>query len=267
MVNADDFGFTHDVNAGIVQAHTQGVLTATTLMANGTAFDHAVRLAREHPRLDVGCHLVLVGGRSVRLPDQMLPETPGRLVHVLATGRLSVYEELLAQVERILAAGLRPVHLDTHKHTHVLPPVLRAVAKLSREFGIPWVRRPFDFPLTGLAAEVPWTKRVTAGMLRLARFDSGRVLRHYGCRATDHFAGFRLTGRFHARQLVSLIQQLPAGVTEFMCHPGLLGPELQAASTRLKQSRVDELHALIAPEVRQALKQGGVRLVSYRDLM
>ncbi len=65
MVNADDFGFTPDVNAGIVEAHRRGILTATTLMANGDAFDDAVRLARETPTLDIGCHLVLIGGRSL----------------------------------------------------------------------------------------------------------------------------------------------------------------------------------------------------------
>ena len=65
VVNADDFGFTPDVNAGIVEAHRDGILTATTLMANGDAFEDAVRLARETPTLDIGCHLVLIGGRSL----------------------------------------------------------------------------------------------------------------------------------------------------------------------------------------------------------
>ena len=62
VVNADDFGFTPDVNEGIVEAHRHGILTATTLMANGAAFEDAVRLARERPTLDIGCHLVLIGG-------------------------------------------------------------------------------------------------------------------------------------------------------------------------------------------------------------
>ena len=65
VVNADDFGFTRDVNDGIIEAHRNGILTATTLMANGDAFEHAVRLAHENPTLDTGCHLVLVQGNSV----------------------------------------------------------------------------------------------------------------------------------------------------------------------------------------------------------
>ena len=64
-VNADDFGFTRDVNAGIIEGHRNGILTSTTLMANGVEFDDAVRLAREHPTLDIGVHFVLVSGHSV----------------------------------------------------------------------------------------------------------------------------------------------------------------------------------------------------------
>jgi len=241
VVNADDFGFTRDVNQGIVEAHRRGILTATTLMANGAAFDDAVRLARETPSLDVGCHLVLVGGPSLLDPARPLPGSVPRLLAALAGGRLRLYDELAAQVRRILEAGLRPTHLDTHKHTHVLPPVLNAVARLSREFGIPWVRRPVGNPFLG-------------------------VLRRSGCRITDHFSGFRLTGRFHTRQLVEVIHALPAGTTEFMCHPGFCTDELRRASTRLKDSRQRELEALTAPETRRALEDAAVELVSYRDL-
>ena len=79
VVNADDFGFTPDVNSGIVEAHRRGILTATTLMANGDAFDDAVRLAREAPSLDVGCHLVLIGGLSL-VTGKPFPATVAQLL-------------------------------------------------------------------------------------------------------------------------------------------------------------------------------------------
>jgi len=151
IVNADDFGFTRDVNQGILQAHQQGILTATTLMANGPAFADAVRLAKENPTLDIGCHLVLVG-------DPPFPPTLAQLVPAVMLGRIRIYEELSVQVRRIQDAGLTPTHLDTHKHTHLLPQVLDAVARISQEFGIPWVRRPFDFP--GQPGGVGWTSRL-----------------------------------------------------------------------------------------------------------
>jgi chitin disaccharide deacetylase len=246
VVNADDFGFTADVNEGIVEAHQRGILTSTTLMANGDAFDDAVRLASRNPALDVGCHLVLIGGRSTLPPYNPLPASVPHLLGWIVSRRIAIYDELAAQVRKILAAGFSPTHLDTHKHTHLAPPVLDAVARVAQEFGIPWVRRPFQIPF-----------------LR-SRFH--RVLADRHCRTTDHFVGFQLTGRFRAPELVQLIHHLPDGTTEFMCHPGHCRAELRNAATRLKESREQELLALISPEARQALANSQVQLVNYRVL-
>ena len=263
LVNADDFGFTRDVNSGIVEAHTQGILTATTLMANGAAFDDAVKLAAENPALDVGCHLVLVGGASL-VTGKPFPLTVRQLLEAILLRRIDPYLELKAQIERIVDAGLRPVHMDTHKHTHLFPPVLDAVARLSGEFGIRWIRRPFDFPVE--PGGLPLSKRLVSKAFGLVRPRLERVLRMHGCRSTDHFAGFSLTGRFTAPDVVELIRALPGGSTEFMVHPGHCTDELRAARTRLKESRANELAALVAPEVRSALDQYGVRLSGYRGL-
>ena len=259
VVNADDFGFTHDVNQGIVEAHRQGILTATTLMATGAAFDDAVRLARENPALDVGVHLVLVG-------EPPFPATVAQFTRAAAFGRIRIYDQLQTQVRRILDAGLEPTHLDTHKHTHLLPPVLEAVAQVSEEYKIPWVRRPFDLPLTPAGPGVTWAKQATSKSLSIVRGHFARVLARHGCRSTDHFAGFQITGRYAAVDLARLIRALPEGSTEFMCHPGLCGDELRGARTRLKESREQELRALTSPEVRAALIESGVELVSYRAL-
>ena len=257
VVNADDFGFTRDVNAGIVEAHRNGILTATTLMATGGAFDDAVRLARENPTLDIGCHLVLVGSPG-------FPATVPGLVRAVAERRIPIYRELVNQVRRILDAGLHPTHLDAHKHTHLLPPVLDAVARISEEFGIPWVRRPFDFPMQANGAGLG--KRLVSRAFGLMRGRFERVLTAHHCRMTDHFAGFRITGNYDAAELLRLIGQLPEGSTEFMCHPGFCGEELRSAGTRLKESRERELRALTADEVRRGLTAAGVELTGYRDL-
>jgi predicted glycoside hydrolase/deacetylase ChbG (UPF0249 family) len=263
IVNADDFGFTRGVNAGIVAAHKQGILTATTLMANGDAFEDGVQLARETPSLDVGCHLVLIGGMSLAVPGKELPASPAALVRSVLAGKIPVYEELMAQVRKIVAAGIEPSHLDTHKHTHLLPQVLNAVARISEETGIRWVRRPFD---ARLVYRAPGKKKLIGGALRLLGGRTVAVLRKHGCRSTDHFAGFQITGRFTSKDLVNLFEQLPEGSTELMCHPGYNDPDLQAAPTRLKQSRADELAALTAPETIEAISKNGIRLVRYSDL-
>jgi predicted glycoside hydrolase/deacetylase ChbG (UPF0249 family) len=262
ITNADDFGFTRDVNDGIVEAHTHGILTATTLMANGDAFDHAVALAKATPSLDIGCHLVLVGGESLARPGVKLPDSVPALLAAVTTGAVDPYAELRPQIERVLAAGLQPSHLDTHKHTHLFPPVLSAVARLSEEFGIRWVRKPFD--AMGLEAKAPMSVRITSAGIGFRRFSFEAKLREHRCRATDHFFGFQITGRFGAAELAQVIAQLPEGTTEFMCHPGRLGEELRAAPTRLKESRQAELAALVAPEVRAALVANNVQLANFR---
>jgi predicted glycoside hydrolase/deacetylase ChbG (UPF0249 family) len=250
IVNADDFGFTRDVNAGIVEAHRAGVLTATTLMANGSAFDDAVRLARETPSLDVGCHLVLVQGPSL-ISGKPLPEKFPELAKALLLRRIDPYSELRPQVEKLLAAGIHPSHFDAHKHTHVLPPVFSAVVRLAREFAVPFIRLPFDagwLPVRGMDY---WYR----GWLRRA-----------GLRATDHFMGFRLTDSLSEGTFTEALKSLRPGSTEFMCHPGYLGPELRTAATRLKESRQRELEALTSSAVRELLSERGIRLTTYREL-
>jgi predicted glycoside hydrolase/deacetylase ChbG (UPF0249 family) len=248
VINADDFGFTSDVNAGIVHAHREGILTATTLMANGAAFDDAVRLAAENPELDVGCHLVLVQGYS-SVTGEPLPRKLQGVVIGVASGKLNPYVEFRSQIQRILDAGIRPSHLDTHKHTHILPAVFRAAVKLAAEFQIPFLRVPV--PAAGSNA------------IRRAYASAARIR---GICMTDHFAGFRLTGSLTEQTFAAALSSLREGTTEFMCHPGFLGPELQAAETRLKESRVRELEALISPRIRQILQANKIQLCNFRDI-
>ena len=239
IFNADDFGFTPDVNAGIVHCHRNGILRATTLMANGDAFDDAVRLARENPTLDIGCHLVLIQGRSLATGRE-LPVNWKQFLAALASRRLHPYREMRAQMEKIAAAGLRPSHLDTHKHTHVVPAVLSAVVRLAREFNVPFIRLPFD---------AGWNA------VRLLDRYGRRKLARAGVRATDHFLGFRLTDGLTEESLLGALRAIPNGSTEFMCHPGFLGPDLRHAETRLKETRERELAALTSSAVVAELKR------------
>jgi predicted glycoside hydrolase/deacetylase ChbG (UPF0249 family) len=262
-VNADDFGFTRDVNRGIVEAHVNGILTSTTIMANGREFADAVRLANEHPALDIGVHFVLVGGESVARPGVALPETVSDLIKALVMGRINPFEELRAQMEKVVAAGLKPTHFDTHKHTHLLPPVLDAVCRLAEEHGVKWVRRPFDFPIPPGPTGIPLSKRLVSRAMSSVRGLFHAKMAKHGCGSTDHFAGFQLTGRFTHDDVVHMIAKLPEGWTEFMVHPGFCTDELRSAPTRLKESREAELRALTDPAVREAAAKHGVELAGY----
>lgn len=262
-VNADDFGFTRDVNRGIVDAHLDGILTSTTIMANGVEFDDAIRLAHAHPTLDVGVHFVLVGGVSLLDRTREFPRSVLDLSVGVFRRRIDAYAELRAQILRVLDTGIRPTHVDTHKHTHLLPPVLDAVARLAQEFKVPWVRRPFDLPLRGAPADVPLMTRAVSGAFRGVRSQFHKKLTRHGCRTTDWFAGFQITGRLSAENVVHLLRNLPEGYTEFMVHPGYCTDELRAARTRLKESREAELRALTDPRVKEALREYGIELTPY----
>jgi predicted glycoside hydrolase/deacetylase ChbG (UPF0249 family) len=267
ITNADDFGFTRGVNAGIVEACRNGVLRSTTLMANGAAFDDAVQRARQTPGLDVGCHLVLIGGRAVAPPYAPLPRSTMELIWRLARGLSvgAVEQEFSAQIEKILAAGLQPTHLDTHKHTHLAPPVLEAVVRVARRYDIPWIRRPFDVPLPAVQGQAPLRRRAINRALRPLKRRFDRMIAETGCRATDHFAGFQLTAGYKARHLAGLIRALPEGLTEFMCHPGYCDDELRASPTRLTNSRETELRALLSSEIQATLEEAGVELTNFTE--
>lgn len=234
IVNADDFGFTAGTNLGIVEAHLHGILTATTLMANGAAFDHAVDLARATPSLDVGVHLVLWDDTGLRAGmPQRLPAFLRRAASMPSRDMDALFS---TQVEKILRAGIQPTHVDTHKHTHIVPRVMRAVERTAQRFGIAWVRRPL----------LPHTRRLA------------------GIRTTDHFLGLRLTGRMTRESLGLALQRVKPGLTELMCHPARYDADLEAAPTRLKQERQRELEALTAPEIRAQVVSSGIQLTCYR---
>jgi hopanoid biosynthesis associated protein HpnK len=284
IVNGDDFGLTRGVNAGIVRAFREGILTSTTLMANGDGFDDAVALARANPGLGVGCHLVLVGGPTVapagdvpsladnsgRLPASLLALV-GKLGCGLIHGR-DIEMELRAQIDRVRRAGIEPTHVDTHKHTHSHPRVMKALARVAGETGIRWVRRPFEDPRNFLGigthhnGRIPIKQRALVAAARAAAPLFRRLVKSHGLATPDHFYGLGATGRLEREAILGVLERLPDGTSELMCHPGICDADLERTPTRLKRQREAELAALTDASVREAAAERGIRLVSYREL-
>ncbi|MDE0102670.1 MAG: ChbG/HpnK family deacetylase [Bryobacterales bacterium] len=261
VVNADDFGFTEDVNEGILRGHLDGIVRSASLMANGAAFEDAVRIARRHPTLGVGCHLTLAQGESLSRPGTRLPSS---LLSLLASPPTfaEARREFQAQADRLLRSGIVPTHLDSHKHVHLLPSVLDAALTVATRVGVGWIRKPFDAPF-GLS---PGVRACLAVAVRPWRVPFEERVRKARCRTADYFAGFMATGRLDALWLARLLRRLPHGIGELVCHPGICGPQLLAADTRLKASREAELRALCSSRVRRAVSEVGIELVSYREL-
>jgi hopanoid biosynthesis associated protein HpnK len=283
ILNADDFGMTRGVNEGIIRAHREGVLTSTTLMACGAAFEDAVERAKANPGLAVGCHLVLVGGLAIApreeissLVDQAgrLPETLSVFVARVSSGRVRTEEierEMRAQMEKIRAAGIEPTHLDTHKHTHAHPIVMEALGRVARTTGITRVRKPIenlrDSWETSRSNGPGLSKQLLAAAAVRAvapRFNA--VSRKYGLHSPDYFLGLATTGQLGPAMLRRMIESLAEGQTEIMLHPGVCDAELRKSGSRLQQQRETELEGLLDAGVRSAIEERGIRLISYREV-
>jgi hopanoid biosynthesis associated protein HpnK len=282
IVNADDFGLTAGVNRGIVEAHTAGIVTSTTLMANSLAFDDAVQLARANPTFSVGCHVVLVDGSPLLGADNVLsmmdPTNPGRFrqniggfaLRVLR-GRLDEDEieaEATAQIRKLQSAGIQVSHVDTHKHTHMLPQVLRPLLRAAKACGVPAIRNPFGWMAFSWIASRPklWQRYSQVRLLNLWQGKFRRAVAAAGMIATDGSVGVVATGALDDRLIHFILGTLPEGTWEFVTHPGYNDADLQDIPTRLRESRELELGVLTAGATRRLLDQRGIQLISYRDL-
>ena len=267
ILSADDFGLTSGVNRAVAELHRAGVLTSATLMARAAATDEAIAIARATPTLGVGCHVVLVDGEPV-LPAQALPmlvdqctgrfqPTSGAFVQRLFTGRIRSAEieaETAAQIALLQSRGVALTHIDTHKHVHIFPAVLRPVLRAARAAGIRFVRNPFE-PVWSRRAtpHAPWLRRAEVSLLRLLEPAFRRIVAEEGFTTTDGALGVLATGTLDAATLAALLSNLPAGTWELVTHPGYNDADLARAHTRLLASREIERLALSAIDVNMEL--------------
>ena len=267
ILNADDFGLTAGVNRAVAELHRAGALTSATLMARADATDEAIAIARATPTLGVGCHVVLVDGEPV-LPAQALPmlvdqctgrfqPTSGAFVQRLFTGRIRSAEieaETAAQIALLQSRGVALTHIDTHKHVHLFPAVLRPVLRAARAAGIRAVRNPFEPAWSRRATpHAPWLRRAEVSLLRLWEPAFRRIVAEEGFTTTDGALGVLATGTLDAATLAALLSNLPAGTWELVTHPGYNDTDLAQAHTRLLASREIERLALSAIDVNMEL--------------
>lgn len=273
IVNADDFGISESVNVGIVRAHTHGIVTSTTLLATGDAFDHALAQAQDCPRLDIGLHLALVGQRPLLPPSRvrsLVGENSRFHGSVFAfTGRYyagridatEVEDELEAQIERV-RNRVAISHVDSHQHVHMLPGIRAVVIRLCRRHGIPAMRWPSE-PIR------PQHMANVSALPRVAQLAALSVVGRLGKRGSistpDFFFGFLRGGRLDETSILQTLDALPGrGSCELMCHPGLDDAALHYPDWGYHWG--DELKGLTSPAVRRRIEELGIRLTSYREL-
>lgn len=274
IVNADDFGLTSGVNRAITELHAAGMLRSTSLMARAGATDEAIELARATPSLGVGCHVVLVDGEPM-LPSEKIPslvDATGRFPNSLTIfllrllmGRIRAEEieaEASAQIAYLRQRGVRLTHIDTHKHAHIFPAVLRPVLRAARAAGIRAVRHPFE-PEWAVRAAIgaPLARVVQVAALRPLAPRCSQILTQEGFMTTNGTIALAGTGTLDVAALRSLLSQLPAGTWELVTHPGYNDADLALVRTRLRASRDVERVALAA-----ILDVPGIELISFADI-
>ena len=267
IVNADDFGRSASINQAVIRAHCEGILTTASLMVNEPAFEEAVALAREHPRLGVGLHLTLLCGHSA-LPPERLPglvNARGQFSSNSASAgfryffqrslREPLRQELHAQFQKFRATGLPLDHVNGHLHLHLHPTVFRILMADAGQLGIKRLRLTFD-PLR-------LNLRLVSGHLAYRALHvvifhplSARArpaLAQRGIRHTEAVFGLLQNARVDENYVNRLLPQLPAGDSELYSHPSL-------------DEFKNEFDALVSPRVQEQVQSLGIKLIRYQDL-
>ena len=280
VVTADDVGLHPGMTAGALAAHDAGIVTAASVAAVGRALPDTLARLAGRPRLDLGIHLVLVGERPLSPPrevpsllgrDGALLPGHGAFVRRYLRGGIAAREvevELRRQLERLLAAGLRLVHANSHQHLHVLPGVFEVVLGLAAEYRIPFLRLPAE-PAHG----PPSPRAAGLAALGLLSRRARRRLRWAGApRALDGTLGLREAGHLTVESVESMGRSLgsslsrAAGASELVCHPGL-GDAALAADYPWGYAWAVETAALCDPRLPGLLAAAGVELTSFSRLL
>jgi chitin disaccharide deacetylase len=238
IVIADDVGLHRGMTAGAIRAHREGIVTACSIVANGVAFYDAVKQLQDVPSLEVGVHLTLVEERS--LTGMRLPSSYVEFIRDMKD-RVAIERELRAQIERVLATGLRVTHLNGHQHVHMWPSVFAIVSRLADEYGIGYVRRVRDRGGRG-------------GIMRRLSIAALNALGSGGSTI-----GVMEAGHLTADRIIELLASVK-GTTELVTHPGI---DVDTYP-HWNYDWNGETEALCDPRLRQAIADRGIELLAPR---
>ena len=278
IVNADDFALTEGVNRAIGELSEAGALRSCTLMAAGAAFEDAVRTTKGCKKLRVGCHVVLVDGSCVApaetvraLQDgsegQLRSSLPAFIAD-LQRGKIpeaQIEAEAVAQIRRLQDAGVTVTHVDSHKHTHLFPRVARPLMRAAMQCGVSAIRNPFEQAWSARLTRGPLLRKLEVAALRNFSSTFQKLLRASGLKTTAGSIGVSATGTLDADNLKRLLDGMPEGTWELVCHPGYNDAALGAVRTRLRDERDVERNALLE-QIPAAVRDGRFELIGFDEL-
>jgi len=273
IVHADDFGIDKETNLGIQYGFNNGILTSTSIMATGEAFDHAIQIARTTPKLDIGIHLTLTETKPL-LPTEQVNSLISRSgdfhIHInrfllqYMTGKINLIEvnnELEQQIKKVLKENISITHIDGHQHIHVLPKIWSITTALAKKYNIPYIRIPNEKIKFADGQKITGVSR----MLQLL------ILRAFckRCKTNEFnkdisFFGFLSGGKLNSYSFNYLLNNMPKEtVNELMCHPGFNSKHY----SYWRYNKEVELNTLCDDKTKNKIQQNKTQLISYRDLI
>ncbi len=267
IVNADDFGLSAAVNAAVIRAHREGILTTASLMVNEPGWAEAVELARQNPKLGVGLHLTLLHGHATLPPDQIpglvnrqgefsdSPVGAGLAYFFRPSLREQLRAEIRAQLDKFQATGLKLDHVNGHLHLHLHPTIFQILMADASRAGITHLRLTRDcLSRSRRMARGRWFYRIShAAIFGLLSARARKILAAKQIRHAQITFGLLQDSLVDEAYVLKLLPELPGGESELYAHP---------AMDRFRH----EFEALISPRVRAEVKKLGIQLIRYQDL-
>ena len=271
IVNADDFGLTESVNDAVIACHQAGIVKSTSVLANGDGLCDALEKFGDHPGLGLGLHLTLVYGEPAASPENVsslifkngkLAAGYPKFARRYFPGRIKISEveyEWESQYEKL--AGYKIDHLDSHQHLHLLPGLFKLVVKLALKWGIHYVRVPFENFKIGL----PGTTALSGKVLNFYTIGKKNLLAENNLKTTGNFYGSSFSGAMTENVWSKLWAQIPAGLTEIMCHPGIENEQARQLYGWANKWE-DEYRALTDPKTLVQARESGVVFTSFTEI-
>lgn len=278
IINADDFGRSEEINEAIIRAHREGVLTSCSLMVSGTAFQQAVRLAKENPRLGVGIHLVTVVGKSV-LPHAEIPSLvdkqgnfsndpnlAGMKYYFSPQARREIRKELAAQFARFAETGLPFSHIDGHLHLHVHPVIFKTALQLGLQYGVKRMRVPTEELRLALGFDKRYRLRKTIHKLMFGALGAymKRHLQQHGFEYAERVYGNLQSGAMNEDYFLYALEHLHAATNEIYFHPAFYATQQNLDEEQ--QQALIEYRALISKKIVERARDAQFNFITYFDL-
>ena len=258
IINADDFGLTEGITNGIIDCYKKGVIKDISLMAESDAYEHAVDLAKKNNIRNIGAHILLSEETNPSLKYYRFPWR----YFLGAVSDKDIYLKVRNQLSKIKNSGFDVTHLNSHQHIHMTPRILKVFVRLAKEFGIKFIRFPFEAKILNFF-DCKNTLRVFS--LRSMCVLSKAILVKSEIKYNDYFYGHFYSGNLNKEKLWRVLSNIREGITELTCHPGYLTDEIRLKYTWHRNCE-SELMALSDPRFLEEIKKNNIELISHTQI-